>query len=782
MVQARSSRDKTKPRRLWQSRLASGAGEVVKGAMNGAPYAPNYEMDPFDQRYTQNRRQRPYDHTDPFSDSYHPQAALQTNNSYDYSGSLQQSHAAAAHHNLLVNAAVAEYNQNQQHAAMAALLSPAPAPYAYAPQPAAASLAMSQAVLDSHSPLAAAGMSSSLARGSHHNRQNSLDELLMLSPSLWERVDLNQPIPPPPEEEWLVNMELNVPGLSLEPLKGPELVRRLRSRMDDVTTRYIPCVDFLVQCQQQLRKGLAVANQKPRYGRRRYMSPKEFHQTYIENLPQTFYGKNQFTMELSVLNEAVDALKKLRVDALNSSSQGCEAVKNSFLGGMKEGESWGLRKWLSKHGNALPVCTDIECIIGACKELDKNAETTRKLADKLRPMAQKTLDRLKREVPPAYQERSTAHPFLPFFHRLEAALRAMADFKPGEEEVICLDDSDDEVVEVKPEKLPNGRTTTQTRKALHVELSTPDSKKLKADNDVHRVPTQRFNQTMTIGGGKSQDDSSSSGDSENGSIVEIIGALTGGSDGINDSFFQSIDAIDLPGLDDMINLPTRQDSRSGVLWPYVSRLLTSERTTADAMAYSMDRLVAVFDSGRQHVVRPRCINGGFWDGQQYADALRLFARMLRHEDGALFTKAKDDVFLLAGGPALTKVLNHSVDFAAIASSLVRSVGGPPESWPICGEGRLPDSSLSVWNMWNGNHLLQAIDLVLLNALAYGKAVGDGRSPFRSKTNGLRKMLWDGIKNILDVSIGHDTERRKQCTPTRRSETSGFVVTKQYRGG
>ena len=77
-------------------------------------------------------------------------------------------------------------------------------------------------------------------------------------------------------------------------------------------------------------------------------------------------------------------------------------------------------------------------------------------------------------------------------------------------------------------------------------------------------------------------------------------------------------------------------------------------------------------------------------------------------------------------------------------------------------------------MWIGKDLLQAIDLVFLNSLAYGNALNQGRSQHRSSTNQLRKKFWSGISEILD-SI--DLESRKQSMPTRRAEKSGFVVYK-----
>lgn len=81
-------------------------------------------------------------------------------------------------------------------------------------------------------------------------------------------------------------------------------------------------------------------------------------------------------------------------------------------------------------------------------------------------------------------------------------------------------------------------------------------------------------------------------------------------------------------------------------------------------------------------------------------------------------------------------------------------------------------------MWKGGDLLQAIDLVFLNSLAYGRIVESGRSSQRAATNRLRKLLWAGISEILSKHVGRNTEMRRQFTPTRRGESSGFVIVKQ----
>jgi hypothetical protein len=49
---------------------------------------------------------------------------------------------------------------------------------------------------------------------------------------------------------------MRIPDLSVEPMTSAQVVEMIQSRADDVTKRYLPCVDFLVSCQQDLRRGV----------------------------------------------------------------------------------------------------------------------------------------------------------------------------------------------------------------------------------------------------------------------------------------------------------------------------------------------------------------------------------------------------------------------------------------------------------------------------------------------------------------------------------------------
>ncbi len=68
----------------------------------------------------------------------------------------------------------------------------------------------------------------------------------------------------------LDNFNLSIISLSSSPLSATEIIDTISFRCQEVESRFIPCVDFLVTCQQELRHGLALAVQKNRRGRSCY--------------------------------------------------------------------------------------------------------------------------------------------------------------------------------------------------------------------------------------------------------------------------------------------------------------------------------------------------------------------------------------------------------------------------------------------------------------------------------------------------------------------------------
>ena len=204
---------------------------------------------------------------------------------------------------------------------------------------------------------------------------------------------------------------------------------------------------------------------------------------------------------------------------------------------------------------------------------------------------------------------------------------------------------------------------------------------------------------------------------------------------------------------------------------------------ADDLADGLDSIASLFDSNQHDKVRPDEIEkDSFWDDRyQYASALRLFSEILRSPDcTSMFVESVDeDDFLQDGKLPYIEIVKHPLCFRDIASALLQDFNKVDNSIE-CNNGILPfGTTLQDWNMWKGMELLQAIDLVFLNALAYGKVNdGDERTNTRSRTNKLRKFFWAGIKEVIDDTLSScDADERRRCTPTRRGESSGFVVRK-----
>jgi hypothetical protein len=226
--------------------------------------------------------------------------------------------------------------------------------------------------------------------------------------------------------------------------------------------------------------------------------------------------------------------------------------------------------------------------------------------------------------------------------------------------------------------------------------------------------------------------------------------------------------------------PTPLGDKNRVFHHWPVPLSEEERilASADNMAIKLEQLANFFDQDQQPAIRPAdAPYDNFWDGSRYASALRLFATILRRPEAFPFIERMDDERLIqAGNPPFSHVIKHPLCFRDIASSLFANLDGDEtDEVPISQDGCLPICNLSSWNMWKGMDLLQAIDLVFLNSLAYSQGNEVGKAEHRARTNKIRKIFWDGIDSIIATNIGDDDDKRRQCTPTKRSESSGFVI-------
>lgn len=657
------------------------------------------------------------------------------------------------------------------------------------------------------------------------------------------------PAKPASADKWLDTISITVSGVSLEPLSGSQVLKRVRKQTDKVVTCYLPCVEFLVNCQQELRAGLATATQKKlvRHAYRDAMTPRQFYNRYLAPLTDRFHRRNKHLMEAEVLDKATQEIASLCKDAQKVQNQGCEAMKNAFLGGMKDGESWGLRKWLSRNGGALHICNDIECILNACQKLERGEETTVKLAERLRPLAKQAHTRLKSDVPASYQEISTAHPYLPFFHRLESALKGMSNFDPEDDDVICIDD-DDEIEEVKAKAVAKKPEAKNKRSAvLESDRVEPFAKRARTSFEPVEFGDFGRDGTPPI---KNPFDS----DGDDDSVIEILGVKPPpGSDnssllniGIenNDHWrcsrcsmlnvvcsnnccmcgknrqeeqtcpAQEADNDMLDTFSELAGLASFEDAASSVAAkifdlpdPSTQRASSSQMNhsavaaapadveqqfappvrnarptmTSNEMIQHLEHLAYLFEINKQGLVRPRTVESdGFWDvsGDRYARVLRLFVSLIRNVDCEPFLHPVDQHQMNTCYVLYSNYIKNPLCFQDIVYSLVdldRAHNKSDGTHQPCGTGILPGRGLARWNMWRGLDLLQAIDLVFLNSLAFH---GKERTRERSSTNRVRKLLWDEIHRITVEYFGPGAdEARRKATPTRRGETSGFVVRK-----
>ena len=543
-------------------------------------------------------------------------------------------------------------------------------------------------------------------------------------------------------DKWLEGLQIKCSDISVEPLSGKEVVSRVRVKTDNVVTRYLPCVEFLVACQQDLRTA-------PK------RSTKQFFTRYLAPLPDRFFSRNRHLMEPSVLEVATAELQKLVADAKKVQKQGCEIMKNTFLGGMKDGESWGLRKWLSKQGGALHICNDLECILRSCQDLDRSLSTTKQLSDRLRPFAKNSLDRLRSDVPPSYQEISKAHPYLPFFHRLEAALRSMSNFDPEDDDVICIDD-DDEIAEAQEAKKAKEAHLPKKKRAVDPQIEQQASKRQRLMMD--------YDEQLGAAAAAAAPTMVAYDDSDDDDVIEVIDIKQAANNyapaAIDPSPFApapfhendwECPRCTMLNAGEINRCCMCDETRDGddQVGNNSHETDDGDETTASpsiaTIVQNLQQLAHQADYNRHNCPVSVSKTNRFWDsGPRYASALRLLVDILKQN------------FPLDHPSEYQAEIKHPLCFGDIVNSLLREK-----------DGILPRTSyLAGWNMWCGMDLLQAMDLVFLNHMISQKS---------ATIKNLRKSMWRGIHNITKELV--DVEKRRQCTPQKRSETSGFVIRK-----
>ena len=190
-----------------------------------------------------------------------------------------------------------------------------------------------------------------------HRSGSSLSTTITSSTALSPNQSDHSSLPSAQIDPILERVSLTVTAVSLTPLSGNEVVRHIQTKTDDVITRFLPCVDFLVNCQQELRQGLQIAQASTQHRGRRHgaaggrsragngaMTSCQFHTAYVAPLPQRFQRQNESLMAREHLLQAASSLESLVRDAAAAMPQGCAHVKNAFLGGDEGERKLGIAK------------------------------------------------------------------------------------------------------------------------------------------------------------------------------------------------------------------------------------------------------------------------------------------------------------------------------------------------------------------------------------------------------------------------------------------------------
>ena len=479
----------------------------------------------------------------------------------------------------------------------------------------------------------------------------------------------------------------------------------------------------------------------------------------------------------------LDAKKQLVVLVGQSKSNigaGHETVKNTFLGGMRDGESWGLRRWLSKHGGALKICNDLELIFQAIQKLNRGNETTNLLAKKLRPLASNAKDKLKRNVPQPYQELSSAHPYLPFFHRLESALCGLSNFDPEDDDVVIIDD-EDEIEEVKTQiniKLNNsaGRKRELKIENENKKTSNRPSKRRMSSQIVQKPATSKNFSYIH----QPHDEDEDSSDVEIVCIVDKNGNTSTAHNEnehekntnssrecqsnswiceqcqlCNDKIFRNRCIFCGKEKSEYTSgkqrIPAHQSIQSGQ-YNYLSAFEMAQKLQYLAKEIAKDGVPF-----RQHTHR-------FWTAKEnYAFVLHLFVDFLQKQESQRYIDPIDQEKLKSTGqPDYSSIIVNPLCFRDIFNSLFNS-------YETKNAMALLSNTKLTWDMWDGKDLIEAMDLVLLNSLAY---YGKISSSIRSNTLSLRNKFWYQIHERVCGKSG-------RFLPIKRDEGSSFVVRKGY---
>ena len=110
------------------------------------------------------------------------------------------------------------------------------------------------------------------------------------------------------------------------------------------------------------------------------------------------------------------SIAKLVAGRSAMATEHAKKVWKQFMGGMCEGQSYGLRRWYSSHCSGIEIAAALEDILADPTKVP-DAEWP-----KIRSIASRTQNIIAQQIPKWAQARVSAHPHLPFFGRISPAL------------------------------------------------------------------------------------------------------------------------------------------------------------------------------------------------------------------------------------------------------------------------------------------------------------------------------------------------------------------------
>jgi len=394
-------------------------------------------------------------------------------------------------------------------------------------------------------------------------------------------------------------------------------------------------------------------------------------------------------------------------------------------------------------------------------------------------------------VPSAYQEISSAHPYLPFFHRLESALKSLANFDPDDDDVVIIDDEEEiqackekssqkrEITEVldcedapaekrrKPEPQLqqnnnewNNGYQTNTDPLLFIAQCNKQEEDLSdcevicvTNSDLNEIPQNQQRDTLTS---TAQQSNNSTNNNPDWRCTYC-------------TFMNGFDTAKCRNCTSDRNALHQKSKSTNATNKQELKQDESDCRPGDILAGVLDSMAADYEQGCGY--RPDFMHyfqtEMFWNRPaNYAHALRLLGALLREPSSAFLIEP----FAQNSSEEVAKSIVNPICFRDIVNALVGNEASLP-SRNIKGAMRRGQLKVSLnWNMFYGRDFLEAIDLVILNGLVcYGRDKG---TYVRTCLTKLRKALWDDINSKV---------RDRSNMPTKRSEKSGFVVRRKKVG-